>query len=105
MENFPNWADHAVAFIFCVLLPLSAVKQSMKMKSNSPGLYTSEQKRIFYLSTCLSLFIMAAIIISVWLLFKRPLSEIGLTLNIDGKLWVWGVILFVLIYAVDTISS
>lgn len=103
MDKFPNWADHIVAFIFCILLPLSAIRQNLK--SNSTVVYNSRQKLTFYFSTCLSLFIMAAIIVSVWLLFKRPLPEMGLTLRIDGRLWIWTVIAFVIVYAIDTINS
>lgn len=103
MDKFPNWADHLVAFIFCVLLPLSAIRQSLK--NNSTVKYDSMQKRTFYFSTCLSLTIMAALIVSVWLLFRRPLAALGLTLNIEGRLWIWTVIAFVVIYAIDTIHS
>jgi membrane protease YdiL (CAAX protease family) len=38
-------------------------------------------------------------------LFKRPLAEIGLTLRIDGRSWIWTTVAFVIIYAIDTISS
>jgi uncharacterized protein len=75
------------------------------LKSSSTLVYNSRQKLIFYVSTCLSLFIMAAIIVSVWLLFKRALAELGLTLRIDGRLWIWAVIAFVVVYAIDTINS
>jgi membrane protease YdiL (CAAX protease family) len=103
MNNFPNWADHIVAFIFCILIPLQAIRQNLR--NNSAVEYNSRQKQTVYYSTCFSLFIMAAIIVSVWLLFKRPLSAIGFTVSTDGRLWIWTVIVFVLVYAIDTISS
>ncbi|MBL7739273.1 MAG: CPBP family intramembrane metalloprotease [Chitinophagaceae bacterium] len=103
MDKFPNWADHIVAFIFCILIPLLAVKQNLK--NNPAARYTSTQKRAFYLSTCFSLFIMAAIILSVWLLCKRPLAEMGLSLTIKGRAWIWPLLAFVIVYAIDTISS
>ena len=103
MDKFPNWADHIVAFIFCVLLPLSAIRQNLR--SNLTVKYNSVQKRALYFSSCLSLSIMAAIVVSVWLLFRRPLKELGLTLNIEGTLWRWTVLAFVIIYAIDTIHS
>lgn len=103
MDKFPNWADHIVAFIFCIVLPLIAIKQYLK--NNSIVRYNSLQKRAFYLSTCLSQIIMAAIIMSVWLLFKRPLAEMGLTLNIKGKLWIWPLFAFVIVYAIEIINS
>lgn len=103
MDKFPNWADHIVALIFCVLIPLLAIKQNQP--DNSTVTYDSKQKRAFYFSTCFSLTIMATIVLSVWLLFKRPLTEMGLTLTINGKLWIWPLIAFVIIYASDTINS
>jgi uncharacterized protein len=103
MDKFPNWADHIVAFIFCVLLPFLAIKQALK--NNQTVKYDSLQKRAMYFSTCFSLFIMAAIIISVWLLFKRPLAEMGLALHIEGKLWIWPLIAFLIVYSIDTINS
>lgn len=103
MDKFPNWADHIVAFIFCVLLPLLAIKQNLKNNSNVK--YDSLQKRAIYFSTCLSLSIMVVVIMSVWLLYKRPLAELGLTLNIEGRFWIWPLIAFVIVYAIDTINS
>lgn len=103
MDNFPNWADHIVAFIFCILLPLQAIRQNLK--NNSPVVYTSAQKKTIYFSTAFSLFIMAAIVLVVWLLFKRPLAAIGLTWRIEGTVWIWTTIAFVIIYAIDTIGA
>lgn len=103
MDNFPNWADHIVVFIFCILLPCFAIQQNLKKKG--PVVYTSEQKRSMYLSTCISLFIMAAIVVSVWLLFRRPAAEIGLTFQINGWLWIWPAIAFVVAYTIDAINS
>jgi membrane protease YdiL (CAAX protease family) len=103
MDNFPNWADHIVAFIFCILLPLQAIRQNLK--NNSPVLYNSKQKRIIYFSTGASLFLMAALVTGVWLLFKRPLAELGLTINIGGRMWIWTTLAFIIIYAIDTINS
>ncbi|MFI5132003.1 MAG: CPBP family intramembrane glutamic endopeptidase [Chitinophagales bacterium] len=48
---------------------------------------------------------MAAIIVSVWLLFKRPPAEIGLTLRVEGSVWKWTVMAFVILYTIDTINS
>ena len=103
MDKFPNWADHIVAFIFCVLLPFLAIKQNLK---NNPTVkYNSIQKRSIYFSTCLSLSMMVAVVMPVWLLSKRPLAAMGLTLNIEGSLWIWPLIAFVIVYAIDTINS
>lgn len=103
MDKFPNWADHIVAFIFCILLPLQSIRQNLK--NTSAVVYSSKQKRTIYFSTCISLFLMAALIVAVWLLFKRPLVELGLTLKINDGSWIWIVIAFIIIYAIDTINS
>lgn len=103
MDKFPNWADHIVIFIFCVLVPLLAIRQYQK--NTSPAVYSSRQKHVFYFSTCITLFVMAAIVMAVWLSFKRPRAEIGLTLRIEGSLWLWTTLAFILLYAIDTIYS
>ena len=103
MDSFPNWADHILAFIFCVLLPLQAIRQTTK--PNEIAVYDSQQKRTFYFSTCISLFIMAAIILAVWQLSKRPLAEIGLTVAIDIQSAKWTVIVFVILYSIDFVYS
>jgi membrane protease YdiL (CAAX protease family) len=86
-----------------VLIPLSAIKQ--RKQQHHVVVYNSRQKRAFYFATSLSLFIMAAIVVAVWLIFKRPLSAIGLTINVDIRSAIWLVIAFVLIYAIDTIGT
>ena len=48
---------------------------------------------------------MAALVVAVWLLFKRPLEELGLTLKMQKGSWVWIVLAFVIVYAIDTINS
>jgi membrane protease YdiL (CAAX protease family) len=48
---------------------------------------------------------MAAVVLSVWLVFKRPLSEIGFTLNPDIRSSAWAVIAFAILYAIDTLNS
>lgn len=104
MDKFPNWADHIIVLLFSVAIPLSAIKQSLK---ESPDVvFSSNQKLKFYLSTCFSLFIMAAIIISVWLLFNRPLTQLGLTqFTTAATSWIWGVVVFVLLYFLDIFIS
>jgi membrane protease YdiL (CAAX protease family) len=103
MDKFPNWADHIVVSIFCILIPLQTIRQNLK--SSSPVVYNSKQKLTLYFSTCISLFIMAAIIVSVWLLFQRPLAAIGFTSRVEGRWWIWTSIAFVILYAIDTINT
>jgi uncharacterized protein len=104
MNNFPNWADHITGFLFSVALPLLAIMQSPKESPNV--VFNSSQKLKIYLSNCFSLFIMAAVIVSVWLLFNRPLTELGLTESITAtSSWLWAVVAFALLYALDTVIS
>ena len=99
MDNFPHWVDHILAFILCVAIPLNA-RQNAKALSNI--VFNSEQKRTIYISGSFSLFIMGAVVMAAWLLFKRPLPEIGLTQPVNIHAWWWMVILFALIYFLDT---
>jgi membrane protease YdiL (CAAX protease family) len=48
---------------------------------------------------------MAAIIMSVWLLFKRPVAELGLTQPANTRSWLWLVIVFVIIYMMDAVIT
>jgi uncharacterized protein len=103
MDKFPNWADHIVAFVFCIAIPLYAARQRLKSFPNIA--FSSDQKRSIYISGSFSLFIMAAIIMSVWLLFKRPVAELGLTQPANTRSWLWLVIVFVIIYMMDAVIT
>src|SRR5689334_19593142 len=105
MDRFPLWIDHIVAFLFCIAIPLYGARQ----RKGFPGVtFSSEQKKQIYISGSLSLFIMGAIVGVVWLLFQRPIAEIGLTQPVNLFSWWWMPIAFVLIYVADaavTLSS
>lgn len=99
MDNFPNWVDHFLAFVFCIGIPLFTARQSLR--SNSPVTLSSIQKKNIYISGSFSLFIMAATVMSVWLIFRRPISEIGLTQPANTGSWWWIVFIFIIIYSLD----
>lgn len=103
MDKFPVWTDHIVSFIFCVLLPVLAIRQGLK--NNSAVTYSSRQKRVIYFSTCISHFIMAALVLSVWLIYQRPAAAMGLTFTVKGFNWIWPLLAFVIIYTIDSIYS
>ena len=103
MDKFPNWVDHILAFIFCIAIPLYAAKGRSKGFSNVN--FSTEQKKNIYISGSFSLFIMGVIVMAVWLLFKRPLAEIGLTQPTNFQSWWWLVIVFGLIYFLDTVLT
>lgn len=100
MENFPLWADHIVAFLFGFFIPLYAAYRQPKDLAGQR--FSSLQKKQFYLSTCFSLFVMAFIVVGVWLLFKRPLTGLGFALPVETSSWWWIVLVFVALYVADT---
>jgi len=103
MDKFPNSVDHILAFIFCIAIPIyGAIQRRVGFSDIS---FTSEQKKRIYISGSFSLFIMAAVVMLVWLLFKRPLAEIGLTQPRNFQSWWWMPIVFALIYLLDTIVT
>ncbi len=103
MDKFPIWADHILAFIFCIGVPLFGAIQ--RRKGFDGIIFTSEQKKRVYISGSLSLFLMGAIVILEWLLFKRSLAEIGLAQPQNFPSWWWMAIVFIAIYLLDTVIS
>ena len=103
MGNFPNWADHILALLFCVGIPLQGAIQ--RKKGFTGMILNSGQKKTIYISGSFSLFIMAATVMLVWFLFRRPLSEIGLTQPVDFQSWWWMAIVFILIYLADVVLT
>jgi len=106
MDRFPHWIDHILAFILCVAIPFYAARQ--RAGELSKIVFSSELKKRIYISGSFSLFIMGAVVMSVWLLFKRPVSEIGLTQPVNIQLWWRLSIILVFVYLLDafvTLSS
>lgn len=103
MDNFPHWVDHIVAFAFCIALPLYAARQ--RIKETSVIHFTSDQKKQIYISGSFSLFIMGAVVVSVWLIFRRPLPELGLTQPSGIRSWLWFALIFIFVYLLDTFTS
>ena len=103
MDKFPHWIDHILAFILCVGIPLYGALQRQDGFSNIS--FSSEQKKRIYISGSFSLFIMGTLVMLVWLLFKRPLGEIGLTQPSNFRSWWWMTIVFAGIYMLDTVIT
>ena len=98
MDKFPLWLDHILAFIFCIAIPLYGARQ----RKGFPGVtFSSYQKKQLYISGSFSLFVMGAVIGIVWLIFQRPISELGLTQPTNFYAWWWMPVVFALIYIVD----
>ena len=90
MDKFPHWIDHILAFILCIGIPLYG---ALQRKDGFSGIsFNSEQKKRIYISGSFSLFIMGVAVMLVWLLFKRPLGEIGLAQPTNFRSWWWTII-------------
>ena len=96
MDNFPHWVDHIIALVFCIALPLYAARQ--RTKGTSLIHFSSHQKKQIYISGSFSLFVMGAIVVTVWLIFSRPIAELGLTQPGNFRQWWWLAIIFVFVY-------
>lgn len=103
MDNFPLWADHILAIVFGIAIPFYAAYK--RPKDLVGRHFESHQKKSIYLANSFSLFVMALVIIVVWLLFKRPLAELGFKpiSNIEG--WWWLALIFILLYIIDTVVA
>jgi len=104
MDNFPLWIDHILAILLGVVVPASSARSYAK--NSFPTVLTSLQKKDFYISTSVSLFIMAFIVMLCWLLFKRIPEDIGLQRPYDeGQGYWWAALLFIILYIADTLYS
>ena len=102
MDKFPLWLDHILAFIFCIAIPLYGARQ----RKGFPGItFNSFHKKQLYISGSFSLFLLGAAVGIVWLIFQRPLSELGLTQPTNFSGWWWMPIVFILIYLIDAIFT
>lgn len=100
MDNFPLWADHILAFIFGIAVPFYAAYK--RPKDLAGRHFESHQKKQIYLINSLSLFLMALVILIVWLIFRRPLAELGFKQIINLAAVWWLVVIFILLYVIDT---
>jgi membrane protease YdiL (CAAX protease family) len=103
MDNFPVWADHILAFLVGFVIPL--LTSYRNAKNPLPAQFDSQQKKRLYLSGSFSLFIIAFIIVLVWVLFNRPLEGLGLTKPGENKSYWWFVLVFIALYIIDTVLA
>ncbi len=100
MDNFPQWAEHLLAIIFGMAIPFYTAYK--RPKDLSGRHFDSNQKKRIYLVNSFSLFLMAGVILVVWLLFKRPIAELGFKPIRNIEAWWWLAIIFILLYIIDT---
>lgn len=99
MDNFPNWADHALVVLFSLVLPYySAFRQKGSLTEQH---FTSSQKKQIYISGSISLLIMGSVICGIWLLFQRPFEVLGFVWPTPAVNWGWIVLVFILLYCLD----
>lgn len=104
MDNLPVWSDHLLAILVGIVIPLNSIYTNQK-SGGFPAVLSTEQKKGFYLSTSLSLFIMAFVVMGVWLLPGRNPQDIGLQQPAKNDLQWWLTLLFIVLYAGDTLFS
>lgn len=103
MENFPSWADHLLAILVGCIIPAVSTYQSSKTETLQ--YLTSKQKKSFYIAGSLNLFFITFIVVGVWLLYRRPLEELGFRKPGEDISYWWFVLAFVVLYAIDTTIS
>lgn len=105
MDNFPAWGDYILALIFGIALPfVSGIRSAQAFKNMS---FDAATKKRFYLGNSFFLFLIAAVVIATWLLYGRPLSELGF---VSSNHWGfqepwWMIILFGCLYIMDVLHS
>jgi uncharacterized protein len=107
MDNFPALGDYILALLFGIVLPfVSGIKSAEAFKKMS-GTFDSATKKRFYLGNSFFLFLIAAVVVVVWLLYGRPLSALGF---VSSDYWGypepwWMIILFACLYLMEVLYS
>jgi membrane protease YdiL (CAAX protease family) len=76
MES-PLWIDHLLALLFGVVLPFQAIFHTRPMLREIEH-WDTPVKLTFYRGNNAFLWVMAFLVVSIWLLVGRPLSNLGL---------------------------
>jgi membrane protease YdiL (CAAX protease family) len=103
MDNFPRWADHLLALLVGIVIPVMTIYRYNQGALSQK--FDTALKKQLYISSSLSLFILAVITVAVWLLFGRSLTQMGFRLPGNDKTYWWLVIAFVLLYSIETVGS
>lgn len=107
MESFPTWADYLLAIVFGIILPISSGLRSAAAFKRKQLQFNGPLRRKFYLGNSFFLFLIAAVVLLVWLLYRRPIENLGFrmpgsdfhstTLILSG--------LFLFLYMADSLQS
>lgn len=106
MSQFPlAISDHILFAIIGIILPVISVYSS---SGNTEGLHlTKNEKCRAYAANSLILFFLASLVFLNWNFLDRPIGDLGFKIPAysDGSLWIILLILFIVLYLADTISS
>lgn len=102
----PIFIDHILFILFGLLLPLNSVFRAQpKLKSLGP--WDTRMKIGFYIGNSLSLWVLAIIIVVVWLVSGRSLAWLGFQWSLAGSFGVSILIsvVFLVAYGVDVFTD
>lgn len=107
MSSSPTWVDYILLFIFGVLLPIGTGLRSAALFKSRLLYFNGPTRRRFYLGNSFSLFLMAAVILVVWFLYKRPFEEIGFRLPVNEYQTITWILcgVFLFIFLADSLYS
>lgn len=103
MADFPNWADHVIAILLGILLPV--VLTWKNRKANTEIIFNSADKKRIYLSSSLSLFFMGSVVLVVWLFYRRPFSFLGFKQVEEIQAWWWLALVFFIVFLFDSVMA
>ncbi|HLF47326.1 MAG TPA: CPBP family intramembrane glutamic endopeptidase [Chitinophagaceae bacterium] len=103
MDKFPLWADHIIAFLYGIAIPLYAAYKRPKELSGKH--FESHQKKQIYINNSLSLLVMAIVVFLAWVIFRRPLAALGFKQVSNISDWWWLIAIFMTLYITDTVTA
>lgn len=104
MNEFPSIADHAVVWIFGIILPFLSGLQSEKI--NGEIVFNPETRKKLYLGNSLMLAISGLLILGTWFFKKRPFAYLGFkALDHFSTSLIFPLIFFIVAYIIDLLKT
>jgi len=101
----PGFLDHVLAFILCIVFPLMAVLQ---VRAQMAAIrFDAATKKVIYISNGIVLWIGAALTLAIWLIYDRPIIDLGFRFpdSESGHLWWLLLVVFIFLFAIDMFSE
>jgi len=98
----PLIADHILVFLFGIVFPANAIFRSQPLMKTL-GDWSTDMKIAFYRGNGAMLWLMAAVVVGLWLFAGRSLGDLGFRLPLPGT-WMQSLLLsgaFLLAYGID----